>query len=323
MTNTLNYSPTHTTGPLFSTAVFAAVLALIMVLGACSGGIKSSQAIGTNEAETPALAAEQRRIDVGGRASEVWVWQATTELKGNILFSHGAQSAPWKYQQLVAFWLAAGYSVYAPLHVDSSDHPLTGDFAGMTSWAARLEDMLALRSHLGDKPYVAAGHSYGALVALNLGGASQSLPEDLSPRLHERPPSLVLAFSPPGEIPGFVSEQGYASLAVPALVQTGLLDIPIGGDASWEVHLAPFKAAAAGGNRYALVQEGVDHYYGGSICRPELPGPKQTMELEAAAKLSVQMMQAFHEKSPSALERLNSQLNDPGKPASKVGLTMK
>ena len=271
------------------------LLGLALTLGALQAGAQEG--------------AHQRVLEVDGREVSVWTWQpATLPARGIILFSHGAASAPWKYAPLLSRWLAAGYEVRAPLHVDSTDHPQQKDYPGMASWGARLEDMRALSQELGDTPYIAAGHSYGALLALTLGGAEASVPEGLQGPLADPAVSVVLAFSPPPALPGLISKEGYATLARPALIQTGTRDIPMGTESGWEPHLDSFEAAAAGGNRYGLVLEGVDHYFGGAICRPELEGPKQLAQLDIAADISLLVIHAYAEHDEAAQAELQQAL---------------
>ncbi len=257
--------------------------------------------------------ARQEVLDVGGREMTVWSWQpGQLPARGIILFSHGAASAPWKYAPLVSRWLAAGYEVRAPLHVDSTDHPRQPEFTGMTSWTARLQDMRALSQQLGGKPYIAAGHSYGALLALTLGGAGAAVPEGVAAPLADPAVSVVIALSPPPALPGLISKAGYATLARPALIQTGTRDIPMGTQGGWEPHLDAYEAAAAGGERYGLVLDGVDHYFGGAICRPELPGPQQLAELETTADISLLLIHAYAEGNADALAQLQQSLADAG-----------
>ncbi|MFV3126643.1 alpha/beta hydrolase family protein [Niveispirillum sp. KHB5.9] len=246
-----------------------------------------------------------------GRAVAVNVWKASGKEKGRILFSHGAASAPWKYQPLVDAWTKAGYSVYAPLHVDSADHPDRAAFQGLASWPARIEDMRALADHI-DGPYIAAGHSYGGLVALCLGGSAIAVPPSVKTPLRDPRAKAVLAFSPPGAGMGFINPGDYAPLAVPALIQTGDKDIPPGPGGDWKSHLLPYDEAAPGGERYALVLDGVDHYFGGGICRPELPGPVQAEQLSIAADLSVLFMRAHAGGDKAALASLKGRLSEAG-----------
>lgn len=247
-------------------------------------------------------------INLQDRTLEVWTWRpASEDSRGVILFSHGAASAPWKYEALIAAWADEGYVVHAPLHVDSADHPRTADFPGLASWRARLEDMHALADQRGGGEYIAAGHSYGALVGLTLGGATPARPEGFDRPMSHPGAQVVLAFSPPGQIPGFVSSSDYASLSVPALIQTGTADIPPDKD-SYQEHLDAYHAAAAGGARYALILEGVDHYFGGAICRPELDAPRQFRELSIASDIAMLFIRSYTEDDRDAQLALSQHL---------------
>jgi pimeloyl-ACP methyl ester carboxylesterase len=247
-----------------------------------------------------------------GRAVEVHRWAPDgISKRGHILFSHGALSAPWKYLALIEAWTRAGYEVLAPLHVDSTDHPDHASFQGMASWPARIEDVRAVAEYIGG-PYIAAGHSYGGLIALCLGGASPAVPDTVIKPLRDPRALAVVAFSPPGGGMGLVNAGDYAGLAVPALIQTGDKDVPPGSKADWRSHLLPYDEAAPGGHRYALVLAGVDHYFGGAICRPELPGPKQEAPLAIATALSILFMRAHGGEDAGALQVLRSRLENAG-----------
>ena len=93
-----------------------------------------------------------------GRSIQVDVWRPSGKVIGRIHFSHGAASSPWKYSRLLEPLRDAGYEIWAPLHVDSTEHPSTAQFQGMASWAARVQDMYALSSTI-DSNYIAMGHS--------------------------------------------------------------------------------------------------------------------------------------------------------------------
>ena len=251
-----------------------------------------------------------------GREVAVSRWQPAGRSIGTILFSHGAGSAPDKYLRFFEPWVAAGWSVLAPLHVDSREHPRTADYPGLASWRTRIEDMRLLSAHIGDARYVAAGHSYGGLVALALGGAEAIPPEGISGPLADPKVTAVVALSPPAPIPVLVTEAGYATLAVPALVQTGTADIVPGITAQtaegWRGHLVPYESAAAGGHRYGLVLDGVDHYFGGAICDFARPGPPQLSRLANAADITTLFMAAHGAASEAAhaalAERLSANL---------------
>ncbi|PXA99312.1 alpha/beta hydrolase [Nostoc sp. 3335mG] len=230
----------------------------------------------------------------GGRSVDVWRWAPVGRRKGVIAFSHGAASAPWKYERLLGPWADAGYEILAPLHVDSTDHPHTRDFAGLASWKARIEDMQAVSQAIPAARFIAAGHSYGGLTALTMGGAQAMMPEGVTGTQRQPRVAAVVAFSPPGITPPLIDPAGYAKLAVPAFIQTGDRDVPQGSTdpAGWRGHLAAYDAASSGGDRYALVLGGVDHYFGGLICR-EIDGVRQTAQLATAIHLSTLFMNGF------------------------------
>ncbi|MCJ2179774.1 alpha/beta hydrolase [Novosphingobium album (ex Hu et al. 2023)] len=212
-----------------------------------------------------------------GRAVAITDWKPQGKPRGIILFSHGADSAPKYYDLIVQPWIDAGWRVLAPLHVDSREHPHTTDYPGLASWKARIEDMRLLVAYIGKAPFVAAGHSYGGVVALMMGGAQPVAPDGISLPFVRRLADAVIAFSPPAPIPVLVTKEGYGTLAVPALIETGTKDILPGlqvEDDGWEGHLAAFDAAAPGGHRYGLLLEGANHYFGGAICDYKQPGPR-------------------------------------------------
>jgi hypothetical protein len=239
-----------------------------------------------------------------GREIPLSIWRATGRKAGVIAFSHGALSAPWKYPDMVQAWTAAGYEVLAPLHVDSTDHPRHGDFPGLANWKARIEDMRAVAQRIGGR-YIAAGHSYGAFTALTLGGASGRTPDGVSGALRDPNAVCAVAFSPPAPMPALFEPAGYASLAVPALIETGTRDIPPGAAApdGWRGHYTAYDVAAAGGHRYGLVLGGVDHYFGGLICDSNKLGPPQAEQLKRAIQLSLLFMAAWGPSGSSAARR--------------------
>jgi predicted alpha/beta-hydrolase family hydrolase len=280
------------------------------------GLIGGAGAIAALIAAAPALAAARKPAGrqlraPGGRVVQVTEWRPAGKARGTILFSHGAGSAPWHYDLIVLPWVDAGWRVVAPLHVDSREHPDTASFQGLTSWKARIEDMRLLVAEQGGRPFVAAGHSYGGLVALTLGGAAPVVPEGLALPLVPRLAQAVIAFSPPAPVPVLVTEAGYGALAVPALVQTGTRDVLPGGLSGdgWKGHLAPFAAAAPGGNRYGLVLDGADHYFGGAICDPQRPGPPQLAQIDLANRYAGLFLAGFGANDAAARAALDARVS--------------
>jgi pimeloyl-ACP methyl ester carboxylesterase len=207
------------------------------------------------------------------------VWDAAGPAKSLVAYSHGANSRPDKYDRLFERLAAAGHSVVAPLHVDSPDHPAAGTFARPAQIAMRLEDMRGIfAAHGGDAPKIAAGHSYGAMIAQMIGGAGGTAPEaDVK---------AVMAWSPPGAYaPMQISAGMWKTLARPQLVITGTADLLPGMAPTWDVHRLSFDTAPVPGALF--VGEGVDHYFGNIICRPERAVPPQTQQFDDAVAVSL------------------------------------
>jgi len=284
---------------------------LQMALIAAAGGADLTR-FARAEAQ-PAGARSDTVIKAGeGREVRVSSWPAVGKRRGVILFSHGALSAPEKYERIIGPWNAAGFDVRAPLHVDSTDHPDHAKYGMLDSWRARLEDMRALANSSESSNYVAAGHSYGGLVALTLGGVSAEVPPGMATPLRDVRATAVVAFSPPGLTPGLVTTAGLATLAVPTFIQTGDHDVPYNSkDGRWEGHLAAYDAAPAG-DKYALVLEGVDHYFGGLICDFNRPGPTQDVQLTEAVALSTIFMDAYFVHAVEAQRVIDHALSPQG-----------
>jgi predicted dienelactone hydrolase len=246
-----------------------------------------------------------------GRAISVSEWRPQGPQAGFLVFSHGAGLAPDQYLRVIEPLVAAGWHVFAPLHTDSEQHPDRADYAGFETWRTRIEDMRALSGHIGDRPFVAAGHSYGGLTALVMGGAGALVPDGITGSLADSKVSCVLALSPPGPIPGFVTLADYALLSVPALIQTGTLDIPAGMQGMrWEDHLAAYDAAIPDGDRYALVLEGVDHYFGGAIGRLGPTDALNGRQLALTVEIARQFLAAHALGQPAARRALAARISE-------------
>lgn len=245
-----------------------------------------------------------------GRSVTVSIWPAVGPERGVILFSHGALSRPEKYERLLGPWSHAGFKILAPLHVDSTDHPDNAlHVKAKDSWRCRIEDMRALSAFAAAPNYIAAGHSYGGLTALALGGAEGVLPAGVAGPMRDPLAKAVVAFSPPGVIPMLMTREGYGRLAVPALIETGTSDNPppILGGGDYRTHLAAYDAAPQG-DKYALVLDGVDHFFGGLICETNVPGPPQTARLADAVALSTEFLEAYGASDAAARSKLDAAL---------------
>lgn len=213
-----------------------------------------------------------------GRVTEVRIVPGATNCSpcDVVVFSHGFNLAHDQYDKLIDGWSKDGYVVVAPLHVDSEKHPDKDEYSPAETLEPRLDDWAAViaalhdGSVLGGKEfsgrYLAAGHSYGALIAQFAGGARAG--DNTPTRLNdlELRPVGIVAVSPPGPVPGHYSASGWSYIDVPHLIVTGTRDIVPGIAPAWEDHLASYEATddALG---FALVFDGMDHYFNGSFGR--------------------------------------------------------
>lgn len=210
-------------------------------------------------ARVEAVASVARTVEssttADGRAVSLQIWTAPDE-RGVIVFSHGFGGAPEAYDRLLSEWAAHGFTVIAPLHLDSQKHPQhTRD--GAAAFFARLGDVSAARAlaasaHSG-KPLIVAGHSFGSLLSFIQAGA-------VTPAGPQGDPAVkgVIAFSSPGNIPGLVADQTYAPLTSPLLMITGDKDLVPRYADDWRDHRTAFDASPAGDKTLLVFQNG-DH----------------------------------------------------------------
>jgi dienelactone hydrolase len=222
---------------------------------------------------------EQAFDNGAGRTVPITVWAKSGKAKGVIIFSHGAFSSPTKYAEITQRWAEAGYMVIAPLHADSSDWTgIKPEQKDQTAW--RLADMKLAYAQLdgladsagaviNGAKFIAAGHSFGALIAML----------DGDPRVN-----AIIAFSPPGPLPGLA----VPTVSKPMLTITGTADTNPMMAPTWEAHLAAHRAAT--GPAWAYIGDSVDHYFGGAFGRPELPGPKALAAFEDAMAATLRFL---------------------------------
>jgi alpha-beta hydrolase superfamily lysophospholipase len=207
--------------------------------------------------EAPAFAPAQVQLSApDGRVIDVSVWEAADE-RAVVVFSHGYNGSPAAYRRILSEWVGAGFTVVAPLHVDSLRHPRRDEFDGPAAFTTRIVDLAVVRgfvkaAHAG-KPIVAAGHSFGSLMSTIAGGAVTIAGPQGDPAV-----KAVVALSSAGDLQGVVTPDSYAGLAVPTLMITGDEDLVPQYVTDWRSHRSPFDRGPAGG-KMLLVFEGGDH----------------------------------------------------------------
>lgn len=233
-----------------------------------------------------------------------------------IAFSHGAASSGGAYDEVLTDWAQRGYVIVAPTHSDSRllspnglsrDEERTervADIQRLLDGETMLSTLLEPRGiTLDPEQRAVAGHSYGGMIAAIFGGAIWGQPRgNLSPQ--ENRLRAVVAISPPGKMPSAITGDEYATLETPCLVTTGTQDIALTPGAHWSEHLFAYRRSLSR-PAYALIGEGVDHYFGGLICRGDLPGPPQWDALADLQDISRLFLDAMLGRSDEAQAKLD------------------
>lgn len=249
----------------------------------------------------PALAAPGPVVplDVSPTRSTQMVTWVPDRVRGVVLFSTGHGSWPERYDAAASAWRDAGFAVLAPVHVDSMHHPDRAKFTMQASFMERIADQRAAAAYAArtwpGKPVVAAGHSFGTLIALCLGGGLRHVAPFREPAVR-----AVLGFSSPGRIPGLVTPDAYAGDTLPMLVATGDADVVPGFVTDWHDHLFPVQSAPAG-DKYAVAYRGGTHEL---IGRTDAPGHA------AAIADSVLFLKAYGLSDTAAKRRLRAERDD-------------
>lgn len=257
----------------------AGLLAVLVL--ACRPGMAADAACAS-----AAMPVTQQAVDfthADGRVSRVTLWYPSRPgAYPRVLFSHGARSAPLRYEALLRRIAASGRVVVAPLHLDSELLAHATAPTREAVWQTRKQDALALvraaaiapalpaQVRLQDTPALLVGHSFGAFTVQVLAGA---VAVGEAPLAGVPPVAGLVALSPPGPLPGFIDAGAWSALASPQLVLTGTADVFPGFADQWQVHAAAHHGAVAG-EQWLWVGQGVDHYFGrliGRLDRDEVP----------------------------------------------------
>lgn len=223
-----------------------------------------------------------------------------------LVLSHGANGTLNGLASLQR-GLTRGRIVAAPRHPDSEANPDLAKVDRAQVFPQRVADMRLVLDSIGaverssgktvDRRRVAAGgHSYGALVAQALGGAEVTGRGWRDPRI-----SRIVAFSPPGPLPGLIDARGWAKVAAPQFVQTGTNDVVPMIAPAWQVHMVSFEATRVRGS-VLWVGRGVDHYFGNRIQRLSRAATDQG----AAFRLAIELADAFLRGAPIKVGRDNA-----------------
>ena len=190
-------------------------------LGSLAASPALAQAVATATSALPATHVELPAPD--GRTIDVSVWSAADE-QAAIVFSHGWNSDPARYHRIIKYWTDQGFTVIAPMHTDSLQHPRHAEGDQRSFVMTRIVDLAVVRGyaqarHPG-KPMIAGGHSFGSFNSLMAAGAVS-----VAGPLGDPAVKAVIAISTPGVVPGLVNPSTYATVSTPVLIVTGDADL--------------------------------------------------------------------------------------------------
>ncbi|WP_033920597.1 alpha/beta hydrolase family protein [Sphingomonas sp. 37zxx] len=250
------------------------MMRLSTILGLAVSLIWSIPSLADPTAQIPLRISPQRETTL-----TTWVPE---KVQGVVLLSTGHGSSPEKYDALASAWKTAGFAVVAPLHVDSLRYPGREKFTMQASFGERIADLKAASAYAAATwptlPVIAAGHSFGTLSALCLGGGLSYIGDFRDPTI-----KAVIGFSSPGRLPGLIQPHAYASDALPILLITGDRDMVPGVVTDWQDHLMPVQTSPAG-DKYAISYAGAGH---------ELVGTPADPNFAAAVTASTRFLQAY------------------------------
>lgn len=250
-----------------------------------------------------------------------------------VLFSHGAFSTYDRYDALLKTWAVAGYIVLAPLHVDSETHPNRDQYTQQDAFPLRIKDYETAVSMIVDDlfdeadtvsfsgRYVAAGHSFGAIIAQMAGGAKPDPALDIDVMNVAKIPEAIVAISPPGEIPYLMTKAGWRKISRPMLLVTGTTDTLPNFVPKWEMRLDAHKAAP-NTLSIAAIFDNMDHYFNGAFGRLKSVDEMSSQQMDILNDLIISFVSfAFEGGDPVSMSSkkfkgtngLTIELDDPEK----------
>jgi dienelactone hydrolase len=232
-----------------------------------------------------------------------------------VVLSHGTFSSIDRYDLIANYWAAQGYVVILPQHKDANYGVRPTSYAVMQGVAmSRVEDMsrvldeLAtleqqlpiLASKINHDHYVAAGHSMGTQVAMLVTGMQfkTGYSGELMAASEDRFAALIL-ISDPGKM-RLMPEDTWQASNVPTFMATGTDDFGVMGQrsksAEAQSEVLPSDARV---DRYSLLLEGGDHYFGGLI-QKEVDAEPDAEGLAIFNATSVGFLDAYIKDSSAA-----------------------
>ena len=202
-----------------------------------------------------------------------------------IVFSHGTFSSSDKYNLVVEFWAERGYVVILPNHLDANYGIIPSKTEDMIRIIhTRISDMSfildnldaiegqnpGLKGKLNRNQIIAAGHSTGTQVVLvNTGQRIRNPTNNYVTESSEDRFMAAVMLSDPGKM-SMMPDDTWKGGSAPTFLSTGSEDYGLMGDgrreAEYQNEILTLPDESTG-DKYLLLIERGDHYFGGLIHR--------------------------------------------------------
>ncbi len=226
-----------------------------------------------------------------------------------VVYSHGAFCYPQLYAAITDRWVANGYVVVLPDHLDSPNHqrPLSAEQIKILT-ESRIADMNFLFGNLDAVAAAAgipglfdtdrravAGNSFGCFLAMATAGLWVRMPDGCRRQYLDARIRGVVIMSGVGQMDDMMAPDAFSGLKLPLIATGGTLDLGNVGRPPvypWEWRMSPYTLAPPG-NKYSVVLENGDHYLGGLICRSDRGGEDDPQGAAIDAALTLAFLDAY------------------------------
>jgi hypothetical protein len=242
-----------------------------------------------------------------------------------IVFSHGMFSSNAAYMPIFEHWASRGYVIVAPDHLDANYgwRPKRNEDVEMLTLSRGADLRLvmdslerigkavpAMAGSIAPPPYAAAGHSMGTYMAMLQAGLKTRNP--LSGKVLEWPDpriGYVVMSSDPGKM-ALMPDDLWLGATVPTFMTTGTRDFGTSGKGRrpTDFTMERLTGGEPTGQRFRVLVEGLDHYYGGLVHRAPKDVTPDPQALEIYLALSTAFLDAFVREDEAAaryLERVD------------------
>jgi len=240
-----------------------------------------------------------------------------------IVVSHGTFSSGKRYDRVAGYWAARGYVVILPDHVDANYGVIPKKNEDMfrvvrervTDMSLVLDELdeierwnPALSDRMDRRHLIAAGHSIGTQVAMMVTGLRIKNPTtDAIMESDETRFTALIMLSDPGKM-ALMPAQTWQGSVVPTFLSTGTDDYGLMGDGrrttDYENEILSDDESSAV-DRYQLLIDGGDHYFGGLIHKAVDAEPDHE-GLAVFNALSTAFLDAYAKGDPAARAYLQS-----------------